>query len=249
MKTCWLVAGPNGAGKSTLAKKYLPPECVEYVNFDDIARCNAIDGSSSNGLFRAGRIALGRIDQLIAEGRSFAIETTLSGKGYLRYVKRMKSEGWRVELHYIFIPSREFSVKRVEWRVKNGGHNVPAELVRERYGKSLENVKVFSQLCDYTACYDNSGGAPHFVSIRHGTDNPFVVDQEVYNLIYHGGECDKQTGVDAESKLALDVFTSSVREQLEDYSKKDAKVVVADEERKPVVKPAKVVLDEMLQNG
>ena len=34
MKTCWFVAGPNGAGKSTLAKKYLRPECVEFVNFD-----------------------------------------------------------------------------------------------------------------------------------------------------------------------------------------------------------------------
>ena len=245
MKTCWFVVGPNGAGKSTLAKKYLPPECVEYVNFDEIANRLAVDGSAASGMAKAGRIALRRIDQLIAEGQSFAIETTLSGRGYLQRVERMKRDGWRVELHYIFIPSREFSAQRVHLRVENGGHGVPEADINRRYARSIHNVKEYSRLCDYTACYDNSNGEPHFVSILYGGGNPMVFDQAVYNMIYHCDESGNQSDIDGESKAALDVFTSSVREQLETYSEQDANVVVADDERKPVIKPARVVLDEL----
>lgn len=54
-KTCWIVAGPNGAGKSTLAKKYLPNNCVRYLNADHIARNNNLDATTAKGLILAGR--------------------------------------------------------------------------------------------------------------------------------------------------------------------------------------------------
>ncbi len=64
-------------------------------------------------------------------------------------------------------------------------------------------------------------------------------------MIYHCDESGNRLGIDGESKAALDVFTSSVREQLETYLEQNANVVVADDERRPVIKPARVVLDEL----
>ena len=247
MKTCWFVAGPNGAGKSTLAKQYLPPECVEYVNFDEIASRLSREGNMGNVMAQAGVIALRRIDQLIAGGRSFAIETTLSGRAHLRRIARMKRDGWRVELHYVFIPSRKFSADRVQKRVENGGHGVAKVDINRRYARSVGNVKEYAQLCDYTACYDNSPKRPHFVSIQFGNGNPMVFDQEVYNMIFHGDESGSTPGIAAESKAALDAFASSVRGEFEAYAEKDADVVVADEKRNPVIKPARVVLEELRQ--
>ena len=44
---------------------------------------------------------LQQIEQRVAEGRDFAFETTLLGRGYLRLVRRLKSAGCWVELLYL----------------------------------------------------------------------------------------------------------------------------------------------------
>jgi predicted ABC-type ATPase len=49
----------------------------------------------------------------------------------------------------------------VKARVAQGGHHVPASIVRRRYKKGWENFEqVYRPLVDYWVLYDNSGGAP-----------------------------------------------------------------------------------------
>ena len=237
--TCWIVAGPNGAGKSTLAGRYLPD--VPYLNADNIARENGLDAATVAGFVAAGRILHERLDDVVRERSSFALETTLSGRGDLKMVRNLRSNGWRVELHYVFIPSSEFSVQRVHERVMHGGHDVPVAEVQRRYDRSVGNVLAYSDLCDYTACYDNSTAFPHYVFTRNGTEMPRVYDSCVYNRVAHGDPLPARSASSAVPGELMDVFARAVAEKFR--ALKDEKVVVADERRMPVSRSADELLD------
>jgi predicted ABC-type ATPase len=50
------------------------------------------------------------------------------------------------------------AVKRVETRVKEGGHNIPEKVIRRRYGNGLKNFfMIFKSIVDKWMLLDNSG--------------------------------------------------------------------------------------------
>lgn len=65
-------------------------------------------------------LMLREIEAHVRARRSFAFETTLSGRGYLQLIRRLRSSGWRVELVYLALPSVELSILRVAERVAHG---------------------------------------------------------------------------------------------------------------------------------
>ena len=80
-----IIAGPNGAGKTTFALEYLPNEadCPVFVNADLIA-AGLSPFRPTTAAMRAGRLMLEEINAHAREGRSFAFETTLAGRGYVK---------------------------------------------------------------------------------------------------------------------------------------------------------------------
>ena len=88
----------------------------------------------------ASRIFLGEIEELIENGESFAFETTLAGRTYLRLVERLQYDGWQIELIYLALPNIEMSELRVAERVAHGGHNIPLSDIRRRFSRSLRNL-------------------------------------------------------------------------------------------------------------
>jgi predicted ABC-type ATPase len=49
-------------------------------------------------------------------------------------------------------------------RVKQGGHNIPEDVIRRRYGAGWKNFKeIYKGLIDAWVLYDNSGGRPVLV--------------------------------------------------------------------------------------
>lgn len=76
--------------------------------------------------------------------QTFALESTLSGKTYIRLFRRARELGCEIELHYLWLSSADQAVARVRLRVKQGGHHVPAADIRRRFKRSLEHL-----LADY----------------------------------------------------------------------------------------------------
>ena len=74
-----IIAGPNGAGKSTLAPALLRDtlHIFEYVNADTIAQ-GLSAFAPEDASFEAGRVMLGRLRNLAADGKDFSFETTLA---------------------------------------------------------------------------------------------------------------------------------------------------------------------------
>lgn len=159
MKEIVILSGPNGAGKTTTARKLLPkfPSIQEFLNADEFARAISPLKPESSA-FAAGRKLLERMRELVALDRSFGVETTLSGRSYLPLLKHCREAGWRITLLYLWLPSAEAAIDRVDQRVREGGHGISPEVIRRRYYSGLSNLmKLYLPLADELEVYDNSG--------------------------------------------------------------------------------------------
>lgn len=167
---CRIIAGPNGAGKTTFALKYLPDvaHCRAFVNADLIA-AGLSPLEPEQQLLAASRLFLGEIEQHIRSRHDFAFETTLAGRGYLRLIRRLRVDGWRVELLYLALPTVEMSILRVAERVVHGGHSIPQADIERRFPRSLNNLfHAYAGAVDNTRCFLNSGEKPQLVFVQRG---------------------------------------------------------------------------------
>lgn len=160
-----ILAGPNGAGKTTLAREYLPREadCPTFVNADLIA-----EGLSpfhpDVAAIRSGRVMLSEIRRHARAARSFAFETTLSGRGYIGRIRNWRAAGYHVTLVFLSLSTPEEAVHRVGQRIRQGGHEVPEDVIRRRFAAGLSNFRnVYRHEVDEWLWYDNSGSAPVLV--------------------------------------------------------------------------------------
>ena len=161
-KTIIIIAGPNGAGKTTFAREFLPNEadCPTFVNADLIAEgLNPLQPERE--AVAAGRMMLEMIRRYVSEGRSFAFETTLSGRTYASMIPRWQGQGYRVRLYFLRLPSPEVATARVRQRVLTGGHNIPEEVIRRRFNAGWLNFEsLYQGLVDEWKIYDGTGPAP-----------------------------------------------------------------------------------------
>jgi predicted ABC-type ATPase len=153
-----ILAGPNGAGKTTFAREFLPmeAECPNYVNADLIAAGLAPFAPETAAL-AAGRLMLLEIERHVHARRSFAFETTLAGRAYVRSIVRWRSLGYRIELFFLRLPSVQFAIERVAQRVRQGGHSVPENVIARRFHSGLQNFEtVYKPLVDAWTLIDTA---------------------------------------------------------------------------------------------
>lgn len=157
-----IIAGPNGAGKTTFAREFLPNEAgvLQFVNADLIAAgLSPFDPQSAN--VAAGRAMLKRLEDLVSAQTDFAVETTLSGRWLANQILEWRLRGYTVTLHYLKLPSVEVSLERIRQRVRNGGHNIPEDVARRRFNRSLGLLEsVYKELVDDWSVWDNQGDRP-----------------------------------------------------------------------------------------
>lgn len=104
--TIYLIAGCNGAGKTTFAKEFLPKEVkyLRFLNADEIAR-GLSPLKPSAGAVQAARLLLTQVDECLRRRETFALESTLSGKTYIRLFRHARQLGYEIELHYRWLSS------------------------------------------------------------------------------------------------------------------------------------------------
>ena len=161
-----IIAGPNGAGKTTFAQAFLPreAECPDFINADLIAR-GLSPFAPEKAALRAGKLMLEEIARRVAAGRSFAFETTLSGRNYARHIPRWRELGYHVKLMFLSLPSADLAIARVAARVRQGGHDVPVDVIRRRFDAGLRNFeRVYRDLATTWAVYDCSGAWPKLLA-------------------------------------------------------------------------------------
>jgi predicted ABC-type ATPase len=184
-KKLYIIGGCNGAGKTTASFNLLPDilNCREYVNADEIAR-GISPFQPEKVAIEAGRIMLHRIDELLNLGEDFAFETTLSTKSFKNTIERAKSKGYSITLIYFWIESTELAIKRVQIRVKEGGHNIPKDTIVRRYYGGLKNLfSLYQNICDLIMIYDNSKSNPELVFEKSIGNSDVIYNNEKFNQI------------------------------------------------------------------
>lgn len=135
-----IIAGPNGAGKTTFARSFLPAEaqCLRFINADLIA-AGLSPFRPEDVAVKAGRLMLEEIAECTKLGISFALETTLSGLGYLKHIDHWRNSGYWIKLYFLELPSPESAIRRVALRVQQGGHDIPPDVIRRRFQAGIKN--------------------------------------------------------------------------------------------------------------
>ena len=178
----YVIAGCNGAGKTTASFTVLPEmlDCKEFVNADEIAK--GLSPFNPEGVaIQAGRLMIERILHLLKEGDTFAFETTLATRSYMKLIQQAQKRGYFVTLLFFSLATPEQAVARVAKRVSQGGHNIPEEVIYRRFEAGLQNLfQLYIPIVDYWTLYDNSSVPSNKIACGWKDQRINVVDEERY---------------------------------------------------------------------
>jgi predicted ABC-type ATPase len=88
---------------------------------------------------------------------SFTVETVMSDRSKLEYIRTARKMGYRIYLYFVSTKDVNINIGRVSQRIELGGHGVPEDRIRSRYIKSLDNLYEALLLSDRAYIFDNSG--------------------------------------------------------------------------------------------
>ena len=176
---CDIIPAPLGKVASfTVLPEML--DCREFVNADEIAA--GLSPFNPEGVaIQAGRLMIERIIHLLKEGETFAFETTLATRSYVKLIKQAQKRGYFVTLLFFSLSSPEQAVKRVAKRVSEGGHNIPLDVIYRRYDNGLSNLfNLYMPVCDYWALYDNSTCPANKIAYGCKDESITIIEPAVY---------------------------------------------------------------------
>lgn len=184
-KKLYIIGGCNGAGKTTASFTILPEilSCREFVNADEIAR-GLSPFQPEKVAIEAGRIMLKRIAELIEEGETFALETTLATKSYAHTIKQAQSKGYNVTMIFFWLKNSSLAHERVQKRVSEGGHDIPPEVIERRYANGLKNLfSIYLELANQVLIFDNSIGTQFLIAEKIKNEQINIIDKEKYKQL------------------------------------------------------------------
>lgn len=194
MPNLYIIAGCNGAGKTTASYTILPEmlHCQEFVNADSIA-AGLSPFNPENAAFTAGRIMLQRIHQLIQEQADFAFETTLSTRSYVSLIHEAQQQGYEIALLFFWLESPELALQRVAERVSKGGHNIPAEIIKRRFYRGLQNLfTLYIPLCHSWVVVDGRNLVQEVIAEGKKEGEKSIINSEIWETVLQQSRYGKQ---------------------------------------------------------
>ena len=116
------------------------------------------------------------------QGLDFSFESTLSGMTHRNVIRDIRRLGYSAHLFFLWLPDEDLALSRIRSRVAGGGHDVAADIVRRRFGRSLKNFFIYRELVDSWMLIDNSGPEPTVIaSQQHQTLR--IINQTTYDRL------------------------------------------------------------------
>ena len=120
--------------------------------------------------------------QLLSNDVSFTYETVMSHESKIAFLKQAQEKGYRVYLYFVATEDPEINVSRVNVRVFQKGHDVPPEIIKNRYYKSLQHLKLAVKNSNRAYIWDNSATTSLLVAeITDGVDVKIIDTEKVPN--------------------------------------------------------------------
>lgn len=185
MSRLYIISGCNGAGKTTASYTLLPDllNLHTFVNADEIAD-ELSPQNPEKEMIRASRLMVERMDQLIAKGDDFAVETTLATRSLANTVIAAKNKGYMVGIFYFWLKNPELAIRRVAIRVSSGGHDIPTETIVRRYWQGMKNLReIYLPLCNYWVLIDNSDRQGKWIAEGGLSTATHIYNKRIYSII------------------------------------------------------------------
>lgn len=159
MPSLYILAGPNGAGKTTFYFSAIEQSFIDkklsYINTDLIAR-DELDGYTKTNFAKAEEIVRERIGRHIELEESFMVESNLARQSDYDWLNAMKAKGYSIIVYFLCTSNVDININRIIRRVKEAGHDIPENIVRDRYNMSLIYLKTGLLNFDEVFLNDNS---------------------------------------------------------------------------------------------
>ena len=109
--------------------------------------------------------------QLLKQHRSFTFETVMSSPDKIDFLAKARELGYKTYLYFVATEDPAINIRRVQQRVRNGGHDVPHDKITSRYYRSLDLLLPAIKLTNRAYLFDNSGENQIWVAeITNGTE-------------------------------------------------------------------------------
>ena len=95
-------------------------------------------------------------DQYLKRRLSFSFETVFSHPAKIEILKKAQDLGFRTYMYFVATETPNVNLKRIQQRVKQGGHNVPEDKTVARYYRCLEQVKYALPYLNRAYFFDNT---------------------------------------------------------------------------------------------
>jgi predicted ABC-type ATPase len=170
MPVLHLIAGPNGAGKSTLYRYLIQPRYPQlpFINADLYERERLGHIRHAARRSEAARTwADAQREARLKAGQAFVSETVFSHPSKLQLIVDARALGFEVALYAVCLDEPRRLLERVQQRVHEGGHGVPADKILARYPRTVENLRLAVlevQLAMLFDAADVETGGPHLVA-------------------------------------------------------------------------------------
>ena len=183
----YIISGCNGAGKTTASFTILPEmlKCKEFVNSDEIAKgLSPFNADSIAVAVEASRIMYKPIKELISNGETFAMETTLATRSVANLIREAQQAGYYVTLLYFWLNTPDLAVERVKMRVASGGHNIPEPTIRRRYAAGIHNLfELYIPICDFWMIGDNSMSPMEVIAKGFKNEKQEIYKEEIFRKL------------------------------------------------------------------
>lgn len=154
----FVLAGVNGAGKSSIGGALLRARNGDYFNPDEVARRirsatgRSVDDANA-AAWQEGKL---RLESAIESRSSFAFESTLGGNTIPRLLREAAEAGLQIVIWFAGLSTPEQHIARVRARVASGGHDIPEEMIRQRWDSSRRNIIELMPFLTELRVFDNS---------------------------------------------------------------------------------------------
>jgi predicted ABC-type ATPase len=157
------LAGINGTGKTEILTGWKVGNTTlsdfDYVCWDILAEKY---GSDLAAYKQAARELRDVLDEKISQNISFCYEVTLSSRGTINDIARIKDAGYRIDVFYSYVLPIAKVIERINNRQNAGQHGARGvgnpDDFRERFQNSLKHLNelIDKEICDTVRIFDNS---------------------------------------------------------------------------------------------
>ena len=95
---------------------------------------------------------------------SFSFETVFSHPAKIEILKQAQNSGYRTYMYFVATETPEINIERIQLRVKQHGHNVPADKTRDRFHRCLAQIKPALPYLNRAYFFDNTLESTRFLA-------------------------------------------------------------------------------------